>query len=149
MLQKSRSHRHGTGNVRLALVAGLLAAGLASSPGLAAPADKLDKEAAAKGSITFERYCVSCHGPKAQGDGPLAKDLRVKVPDLTTLAKRNGGTYPYDRVVRLISKGGEVRGHGTDDMPAWGTAFRRTDGIEASVDEAIRNTSQYLWSLQR
>lgn len=149
MLQKSRSYRHRTRNGRLALLAGLLAAGSTSAPPSAAAAEKLDKAAAAKGRSTFERYCVSCHGPKARGDGPLAKDLRVPVPDLTTLAQRNGGTYPHDRVVRIITKGGEVRGHGTEDMPAWGTAFRRTDGIETFVDEAIRNVSQYLWSLQR
>ena len=114
-----------------------------------APADKPDKDAAAKGRTTFGRYCVSCHGAQARGDGPLAKDLRVPVPDLTTLAARSGGTYPFDRVVRIVTKGSEVRGHGTDDMPAWGAAFRRTDGIETFVDEAIRNVAQYLWSVQR
>lgn len=148
MLQKNGPRRPRTRNGRLALLAGLLTAGL-TSPAFAAPAEKLDKDAAAKGRITFERYCVSCHGSKARGDGPLAKDLRVRVPDLTTLAQRNGGAYPHERVVRIVTKGSEVRGHGTDDMPAWGTAFRRTEGIETSVDEAIRNTSQYLWSLQR
>jgi mono/diheme cytochrome c family protein len=149
MLQKNRSYRRRARNGRVNLLAGLLAVGWAGPPAFAAPPEKLDKEAAAKGRTTFERYCVSCHGPKARGDGPLAKDLRVPVTDLTTLAQRNGGTYPHDRVVRIITKGGEVRGHGTEDMPAWGTAFRRTEGIETFVDEAIRNTSQYLWSLQR
>ena len=110
---------------------------------------KLDKQAATKGRITYQRYCVSCHGPEARGDGPLAKDLRVPVPDLTTLTTRNGGTYPFDRVVRIVTKGSEVRGHGTDDMPAWGTAFRRTSGTDTLVDEAIRNVTQYLWSVQR
>jgi mono/diheme cytochrome c family protein len=110
---------------------------------------KLEKPAAAKGRITYQRYCVSCHGPEARGDGPLAKDLRVPVPDLTTLTTRNGGTYPFDRVVRIVTKGSEVRGHGTDDMPAWGTAFRRTVGTDTLVDEAIRNVTQYLRSVQR
>ena len=47
-----------------------------------------DAAAAAKGRVTYGRYCVSCHGPQAKGDGPLARDLRVSVPDLTTLAQR-------------------------------------------------------------
>ena len=107
------------------------------------------KEAIAKGRIVYVRYCVSCHGQQARGNGPLAAELRVPVPDLTTLAARSGGAYPHDRVVRIISKGNEVRGHGTADMPAWGPAFNRTNGIEAPVDEAIRNLARYLGSLQR
>jgi mono/diheme cytochrome c family protein len=134
---------------RVVLLACLGAAGLLALPASGANQMKPDKQAAAKGRITYVRYCVSCHGREARGDGPLAKDLRVPVPDLMTLTTRNGGTYPFDRVVRIVTKGSEVRGHGTDDMPAWGPAFRHTDGIETFVDEAIRNLTQYLWSVQR
>jgi mono/diheme cytochrome c family protein len=109
-----------------------------------------DAAAAAKGQVTYGRYCVSCHGPGAKGDGPLAGDLRVAVPDLTTLAQRNGGTYPYDRVLRVIQSGETVRGHGTPDMPAWGDAFKKTKGTgEATVAAAVRNLSHYIWTLQR
>ena len=148
MLPKLRFSGH-----RVFVFAGLAGAGLAlatAQEALAQPSlYELNKEMVAKGRITYSRYCVSCHGKEARGDGPLAKDLRVPVPDLTTLAARSGGTYPYDRVVRIISKGNEVRAHGTADMPAWGPAFNRTDGIEAAVDEAIRNLARYLESLQR
>ena len=76
-------------------------------------------------------------------------DLRVAVPDLTTLSQRNGGKYPYDRVVRIIESGESVRGHGTPVMPAWGDAFKRTKGTgEATAAAAIRNLGQYLWTLQ-
>ena len=128
-------------------VAGFAAAGLAIAASGSAQT-KLDQRAAAEGRKTYVRYCVSCHGPQGKGDGPLAKELRVPVPDLTALAARSGGTFPYDRVVRIITNGSAVRGHGTDDMPAWGPAFRRTEGIETPVDEAIRKLAQYLWSLQ-
>jgi mono/diheme cytochrome c family protein len=130
------------------VVAGFAAAGLLAIATSGGAQTKLDKRAAADGRTTYVRYCVSCHGPQGKGDGPLAKDLRVAVPDLTTLATRTGGTFPYDRVVRVVTKGSEVRGHGTDDMPAWGTAFRRTEGTEAPVDESIRKLAHYLWSLQ-
>jgi mono/diheme cytochrome c family protein len=134
--------------------AGLLAGGLVaaafgafvSTTGTETPPDQ---GTVAKGQITYERYCVSCHGKTGHGDGPLAKELRVPVPDLTLLTRRAGGTYPASRVFTVISKGSEVRAHGTDDMPAWGTAFNRTDGAEAGVDEAIRNLVAYLGSIQR
>lgn len=127
---------------RLALVA-LLA------PALSTAAVTLVPAAAKKGQVTYERYCVSCHGPTGKGDGPIAPHLRVPVPDLTTLAQRSGGTFPYERVVRIIGSGEIVRAHGTEDMPAWGEAFKKTKGTdERTIEAAIRNLAQYLWSLQ-
>jgi mono/diheme cytochrome c family protein len=132
-------------------LAWVIIAGLLAMPGLAAAADaKLDAAAATKGQLTFVRYCVSCHGPSARGDGPLASELRVPVPDLTTLVTRSGGKYPYERVVRIIENGEVVRAHGTPDMPAWGDAFKGTKGTEeATVSAAIRNLNHYLWSVQQ
>lgn len=119
---------------------------------LSAPARaqaKHDAAAAEKGATVYVRYCVSCHGPGARGDGPLAADLRVPVPDVTTLAARSGGRFPEARVVRIIRNGESLRGHGTPDMPAWGDAFKRTEGTDAKTPaEAIRNLTHYLWSLQ-
>ena len=103
-----------------------------------------------KGQVTYLRYCVSCHGQTARGDGPLATELQVGMPDLTTLAARNGGKYPYDRVVMVVEKGDIVRGHVIQDMPAWGEAFKKTAGTEEpTVDAAIRNLANYIGSLQR
>ena len=111
---------------------------------------RLDPSSAAEGKVTYVRYCVSCHGKTGLGDGPLAKDLRVPVPDLTTLAARNGGQFPYARVVRIIESGEEVRGHGTPDMPAWGDAFKKTQGTNApTINAAVRNLAHYIWSRQR
>jgi mono/diheme cytochrome c family protein len=149
MLQKISRYSGRAQYGRVVLLACLGAVGLMALPASGTNQMKPDKQAAAKGRITYGRYCISCHGPEARGDGALAKDLRVPVPDLTTLTSRNGGNYPFDRVVRIVTKGSEVRGHGTDDMPAWGPAFRRTEGTETLVDEAIRNLTQYLWSVQR
>jgi mono/diheme cytochrome c family protein len=118
-------------------------------PGAAA-ATKATERALDKGKTVYLRYCVSCHGPSARGDGPLADDLRVAVPDLTTLAVRNSGHYPAERVQRIIESGEPLRGHGTPDMPAWGDAFKKTAGIEAPTPrEAIRNLTEYIRSLQR
>lgn len=126
-------------------------AGFLAAPGLVRGAEIApDGYAVAKGQVTYVRYCVACHGKGAKGDGPLASELRVAVPDLTTLAARSGGKYPLDRVVRIIESGEIVRGHGTADMPAWGDVFQKTKGTgEANVAAAIRNLSHYLWSVQQ
>jgi mono/diheme cytochrome c family protein len=109
-----------------------------------------DDDPIAKGRTTFMRYCTGCHGKDARGDGPLAKDLRIPPADLTVLAAENGGTYPEERVTRILAKGSAARGHGTDDMPAWGPVFNQSEGTEATtVDEAFRNLNQYLRSIQR
>jgi mono/diheme cytochrome c family protein len=79
-----------------------------------------------KGKTVYLRYCVSCHGQGARGDGPLAKDLRVSVPDLTTLAARNAGQDPAQRIQKIIESG---------------------EG--ASPAEAIRNLTEYIRALQR
>jgi mono/diheme cytochrome c family protein len=122
---------------------------LVVGPGAGAADNALDAGAAAKGQITYARYCVPCHGPTGKADGPLAADLRVPVPDLTSLAARSRGSFPYDRVVRIVKSGENVRGHGTADMPAWGDAFKRTRGTdEDSVEAAVRNLAHYLWSIQ-
>lgn len=108
-----------------------------------------ERDAARRGRMTYGRYCVPCHGAEARGDGLRAAELRITVPDLTTIARRHGGTYPYDSVVRTIMKGSEVKGHGaTDDMPAWGPPLNQSDGMAAMV-AAVRDLGHFLWSVQR
>ena len=130
--------------VRLGCAAAVLLAVAAWS------AERHDPTSAKQGKITYVRYCVSCHGPEGRGDGPLARDLVVPVPDLTTLTTRSGGTFPLARVKRIIEQGEPLRGHGNANMPAWGDAFKKTEGIAVpTIDAAISNLSHYIWSLQR
>jgi mono/diheme cytochrome c family protein len=136
------------------LTASVIPAALAAPQAPAAPAPKeapkLDTNAASSGSTPYQRFCAVCHGPTARGNGPLASDLRVPVPDLTTIAARSGGVFPAARVQKIITSGENLRGHGSADMPAWGDVFKRTTGLDgATPDQAIRNLTHYLWSLQR
>jgi mono/diheme cytochrome c family protein len=111
---------------------------------------KTDGPDATKGGLVFTRYCVSCHGASGRGDGPLAGDLRVAVPDLTLLAARNSGRYPAERVQRVVAGEEHLPGHRSSDMPAWGEVFKKTQGIEASTpQEAIRNLTEYIRSIQQ
>lgn len=129
---------------------GLGLAGLVVLAGCGRPPSRTDGGALEKGRNTYVRYCTSCHGKEGRGDGPLAADLSMPVSDMTMLAARNGGTYPEERVTQVLAKGGTVRGHGNDDMPAWGPAFNRSGGTDATtVDEAFRNLNTYLRSIQR
>lgn len=51
----------------------------------------------------------------------MAAILKTAVPDLTSIAKRNGGVFPLVRIQNIIA-GTESSGlgHGTRQMPVWG-----------------------------
>src|SRR5262245_27743002 len=72
----------------------------------------------------YVKYCASCHGNAGKGDGPVSRDLKVKVPDLTTLKSKNKGIYPLDRVMSSIDGSRAVRAHGDRNMPVLGEVFR-------------------------
>ncbi len=88
------------------------------------------------GISLFKSYCSVCHGVTAKGDGPMADQLRVLPPDLTLLAKRNGGSFPTDDVFRMIDGRKPLKGHGGIDMPIWGDAFKNSR--EGYDDDAVR-----------
>ena len=102
------------------------------------------------GSYHYKTYCATCHGKEGKGDGPLASSLRFAPPDLTLLAKRNGGVYPSENVFRIIDGRKPVKGHGGPDMPIWGDAFKASaDGFtEEKVKEKIDALVDFLKSLQ-
>jgi len=101
-----------------------------------------------EGPDLFRAYCAPCHGLDAKGRGPAAPTLKTKVPDLTMLARNNGGQFPSNRVRRTIL-GDEVRmSHGSREMPIWGPIFHQ---IEADVDWGnvrLENLVKYLESIQ-
>jgi mono/diheme cytochrome c family protein len=102
------------------------------------------------GSFTYKTYCATCHGKEAKGDGPLADNLRFRPPDLTLLAKRNGGTFPDDLVHRIIDGRKPVKGHGGPDMPVWGDAFKNVESgfSDEKVKERIDGLVEHLKSIQ-
>lgn len=126
------------------MASGLLVGSIASW----AQDEALNKALALSGDRHFKTYCGACHGKAAKGDGPLAKDLKVTPADLTKLNERNGGTFPFDMVMKTIDHGRNVRGHGTEDMPAWGTAFKATAESAEGAKQMMRELAHYLWSLQ-
>jgi len=73
------------------------------------------------GKRDFENKCAVCHGKDGKGAGPYAEQLKRSLPDLTTMAQRNGGIFPVTRTYESIEGAG--KGHGTRDMPVWGLDY--------------------------
>lgn len=69
--------------------------------------------------------CAGCHGETGKGDGPLAGLLKIETPDLTGLAARNGGVFPFDYTLFMIDRRNVIPVHG-DAMPIWGDRFQAT-----------------------
>jgi mono/diheme cytochrome c family protein len=130
------------------LVSAIAGTILFASTTLGAQDASLDPSLAAKGEKLFRTYCSACHGKSATGDGPLAKDLKAAPANLTKLGEKNGGTFPFDMVIHTIDQGRSVRGHGTEDMPAWGDAFKMTSDGPGEPKEMMRELAHYLWSVQ-
>ncbi len=105
---------------------------------------------AASGKQTYMQYCASCHGIDARGEGPAAFVLKTPPPDLTTLAKRHDGKFPYEYVSDVLRFGTRILSHGSSDMPIWGPIFGSLDNYnEPAVRKRIKDLSDYLASLQQ
>jgi mono/diheme cytochrome c family protein len=102
------------------------------------------------GRDSFEFYCASCHGATGTGNGPVASSLKTVPADLTRLARRNGGTFPRQRVVSLVTgaEPGLATAHGSSEMPVWGPVFRFLDPSDDRVKVRIENVVKYIETLQ-
>jgi mono/diheme cytochrome c family protein len=102
-----------------------------------------------KGPDLFRAHCAACHSSDAAGGGPMASALKAKVPDLTVLARNNGGQFPSARVRRLIA-GNEVSlSHGSREMPICGPIFHQIESDQDFGDVRLQNLTKYLESIQR
>ena len=105
------------------------------------------------GKQMYLQYCSSCHGKAGQGDGTVSRDLKVRVPDLTGLAKKHKGVYPLDDVMATIDGRRSVRGHGDRNMPVWGEAFQsESEGKKYSELTTLLKAkiiAEYVGTLQK
>jgi mono/diheme cytochrome c family protein len=144
------------------VVRAVLVAGMMSS---AARAD--DQAAIAQGKVLYGEYCASCHGAGGTGDGADGATLTPKPTDLTQIAKRNGGKFPFYEVMLQISGRtptdqdqdaslpGSVSAHAGMKMPSWGRIFAQQELSEGtSLDLQLQTTgkimliTEYLQSIQ-
>ena len=111
------------------------------------------------GEDEFIDNCAVCHGRSAKGDGPLADRLTEggqTIPDLTALSAKNGGPFPFERVLDIIDGRADVHAHGPRDMTVWGQVFKSqaspnlsADFQELLVRGRILTLIEYLRSLQQ
>lgn len=92
------------------------------------PAPAQETEVIAGGELEYQNHCAVCHGVDGKGHGIMAKFLSIPPADLTQLAKKNAGRFPFWQVYRVIDGREEVRGHGTREMPIWGARFQAEAG---------------------
>jgi mono/diheme cytochrome c family protein len=80
------------------------------------------------GRKMYLQYCSACHGSQAKGDGVVSHLMQSKPPDLTQLARKNGGKFPFYEMIRVIDGRETHRAHGDPEMPVWGALFAAGEG---------------------
>jgi mono/diheme cytochrome c family protein len=112
--------------------------------------------AAQSGKQDYETYCAECHGSDGKGNGPSLQTIPMNPPpsDLTQLAKKNGGKFPFDEVVDTIDGRKNIPSHERLQMPFLGTTLQKpgeefTPESDAEVKKRIESMARYVESLQR
>ncbi len=79
---------------------------------------------AAKGKQVYETFCVTCHGPLGDGQGPVGKTLNPPPRDFTKGDFKYGGTD--QDIFDVISNGAASKG-GSPLMAPWGAVIPESD----------------------
>jgi mono/diheme cytochrome c family protein len=112
---------------------------LSGEPEATAPAGPVAESSVLQsGADLYMRYCASCHGETAQGDGPTAASLKKRPSDLTRLAARWGDPLDEERLAEFLDGRNSPRAHGTSEMPVWGERLYRGEREESPAREAAR-----------
>jgi mono/diheme cytochrome c family protein len=112
------------------------------------PARAQEDEITAGGKFQYQSHCAVCHGANGTGDGRMAQELLSTPADLTQLAKKNDGRFPFWEVYRIIDGRDEVKAHGPRAMPIWGNWFYHTEGSELLATARVLELVYYLKSIQ-
>ena len=135
---------------------------------VAAPAWGAEDIAVQQGKQLYSKYCASCHGSGGKGDGVVGTMLTPKAADLTQIAKKNGGKFPFYEVMLLINGRsatsqntdatlpGLPKAHGDPAMPVWGEIFSREElskgsalDLQLQATGKIMMITEYLQSIQQ
>ena len=120
-----------------------------------APWQSPSAEMLAQGKADFNKHCAPCHSESGKGNGPELKVIPdIKPKDLTTIAARNGGVFPYREVEDTVDGRKMIPGHKRFDMPFWGVNFQQqgqefTSASEAQARKRIDAIVDYVATLQQ
>lgn len=123
---------------------------LGAALSVAQPALSADNDVA-EGHKYFVRYCASCHGTDALGDGPVAKSLATPPANLRKLGDKYGMPLPAHRIAELIDGRDTARAHGSHEMPVWGEKLYELghgEKGEAGISDVIAKLIAYLNTIQ-
>ena len=79
----------------------------------------------------------------------MAPALKSKPADLTALAKRNRGQFPYERVRTTILGDPVLLSHGSREMPIWGPIFHQIEWDQDFGELRVQNLVKYLQTIQQ
>ena len=116
------------------------------------PGSGVADEREAFGKQLYLKYCSACHGPSAKGDGVVSHLMTPRPTDLTELAIKSDGNFPFFKVLRAIDGRTTMRAHGDPDMPVWGELFTMEEGDSpdrhAQARGKVLMITEYLASIQ-
>jgi mono/diheme cytochrome c family protein len=101
----------------------------------AAAAAKASPESIASGETLYKRQCQMCHGATGMGDGPAAKTLKGKLPNLAD--KATFAKITDDDIRELISNGKKSE---IGNMPAFKSKLKA---------EEIQDVINYVHTLAK
>jgi mono/diheme cytochrome c family protein len=123
----------------------LLVSGCAHDPLAGSPARY-------SGMDLYAVYCSGCHGLSGDGVGSAAPFIAAVPPALTGIAARNGGTFPTEKVFRIIDGQFESPPPGTRHMPIWGYDLFTGEGDDETAHQQVLDMEhrivKYIESIQ-
>jgi mono/diheme cytochrome c family protein len=110
-------------------------------------ADELEKVQAEAGRQWYDKYCTPCHGAAGAPGSAVFADSKKPV-DLRDYVKRNGGRFPAERWINVVTTENPSQVH----TEVW-HRLRDSQGSAISSDVAGRaivvSIAQYVRSIQK
>jgi len=112
-----------------------------------------DSPAHYSGERLFETLCANCHGADGTGNGPASPYTTGQPPDLTRVAARNGGTFPAEKVFRVIDGQFDSPPPNSRHMPIWGYELFTGEGDDETAHQQVLDMEhrlvKYVHSIQQ
>jgi mono/diheme cytochrome c family protein len=99
----------------------------------------------AKGRQEYLRSCAQCHGNDGSGRSPMSSQIKMKLGDLRTLARRNRGVYSPEAVYQMIDGRNPSSRHAKTEMPVWGCRQETPSGANVKKRGRIAE----IWNKMR